>query len=203
MTREALHPREVLVTSGVRVTTPLRTAVDAARLARSREDAVVVLDMMLSVGLLKHDTLRAVATPGVLSLKAIDRFRDAVPLASERSASPQETRFRMVWILRAKLPSPCVNADVYGDDGRFLGRPDLLDAGSGLVGEFDGAMHRELARYTADHVRQERLEEYGLVVVRVTALDLADPEQLAHRLEVAHRRAAAIPQEQRRWRLRS
>jgi hypothetical protein len=88
--------------------------------------------------------------------------------------------------LDAGLPPMLVNTPVYDLAGNFLGIPDLLEPTTGLVTEYDGEHHRELDQHTADNLREERLEAHGLAVVRVTALDMKDPDALADRLRAAH-----------------
>lgn len=91
------------------------------------------------------------------------------------------------------LPQPLVNASVFDRrTGRRAGDPDLLDAKSGLAGEYDGDYHWELAQSTADNRRQERLEGLGLTIVRVTALDMRSPAQLVARLRTAYARARRV-----------
>ena len=57
--------------------------------------------------------------------------------------SVRETAFRMFWIFDCGLPDPVVNAVVRDTSGRLLGIGDLLDPATGLLGEYDGAQHRE------------------------------------------------------------
>ena len=49
---------------------------------------------------------------------------------------------------------------------------DLLDPSTGLLGEYDGAVHRDELRHALDNAREEDLEDAGLTVVRAGNLDL-------------------------------
>lgn len=81
---------------------------------------------------------------------------EALPLCSERSRSPAETRLRMVYELDARLPTPQVNRTVYDLSGRLLCVADLFDEEAGMVVEYDGAEHRKVRRHARD-VRREDL----------------------------------------------
>ena len=98
---------------------------------------------------------------------------------------------------------PLVNPSVVDRQGSFVARTDLLDPQSGMVGEYDGAHHRELARHTADNVREEDLERLNLTVARATALDLwAHRDRLVARLRETHRRSSQRDRTRDAWGLR-
>lgn len=197
--RAPLSPGDVTVTKLVRVTAPVRTCFDLIRRG-SLEDAVVAVDAMLRRGVVSMDELRRYVAdrPG---WKGVPQARAALDLADAGSASGPESRLRVLWVVEAGLPRPEVNCEVYDPVYRFIGIPDLLDTEVGLVGEYDGAQHRELRHHTADNVREERLEALGLVVVRATSIDLkADRSKLVSRLRSAYQRASGWSRP-RRWRL--
>ena len=195
--RPAAGQAESVIVSGIAVTLPLRTALDGVRWERDATERVVFLDMMLAGGVLSLGQLTAALAE--LDPRAAFAVRRASKDSDGASRSPQETRFRMVWVYGAALSRPLVNARVYGPTGRLLAVPDLLDVSSGVVGEFDGAQHRALDAHTADNIREERLEAHGLIVVRATSLDLHDPEQLVRRIRDAVRRGNARDRRADRW----
>lgn len=84
------------------------------------------------------------------------------------------------------------NPEVCDDRGRLPGLPDLLDAATKLVAEYDGAQHRQLEEHTNDNVREERFERVGLTVVRATSRDLPGTLVVA-RLLAGHADAARTP----------
>jgi hypothetical protein len=43
-----------------------------------------------------------------------------------------------------------VNRPVFDQHGHHVATPDLLDVEAGVVGEYDGAMHRGRARHARD-----------------------------------------------------
>lgn len=200
LVRSRVAPEEWVVAGGLPVTSVLRTAFDLARLGRA-EDAVVGLDRLRVLGLLDAGELDALIRRrrGWLGVAAARR---ALALSADGVESPQESRMRLVW-LAAGLPVPRCNAVVLDGAGRFIGRVDVLDEGSGLVAEYDGAVHAAADRRSADAARQERLQAAGLEVVRATSADLATAEArarwqsravAAHTRALAHRRRAT-------WRL--
>ncbi len=187
--RSDIAAGDVMTVDGVPVTSPLRTAFDLARLWTTTP-AVVALDRLRSLGLVSAEPLGALvaARPGWVGTA---RARRALQLSDDRVESPRESMMRLLW-MRARLPRPRCNAVVRDLRGRFVGRVDLLDDGVGLVGEYDGAHHAGAEQRWSDAVRQESLEELGLVVIRTLDRDLVTVEgrhAWQERLRRAHRRA--------------
>lgn len=163
---------------------------DAARLAGSFIEAVVVVDMMcaaevVSIRQLRESGLRF--APGVLDE------------GSEHSLSPNEVRCR----LRCRFALPgvrwLVNVPVHDLSGRLIGIADLIDLESGLVVEFDGADHREAARHTRDVVKEDALRRVGLEVVRVTGREVDDAAVVGDRVRAGRERAKFEAAAERRW----
>ena len=169
--RSVLAPEDVVDGGGVPVTSPVRTAFDLGRWSRDLRDAVVALDQAarcldISVAEVREYVEERAGWRGTPLL------RRALPLVNPRARSRPESRLRLVWLLDAHLPPPQVNPEVEDGRGRLLGLPDLLDPGTGLAGEYDGAQHRELEQHTKDNIREEAFERIGLTVVRATSKDL-------------------------------
>ncbi|TNM48270.1 hypothetical protein FHP29_01820 [Nocardioides albidus] len=188
---------DIVCVRGVRCTTPERALLDhVARLADLRE-TVVALDMAMAARL---TSIRRIAAdldrrPGA---RGSSLARDALALADEHSASPQETRFRLIWQMDARWPRPLVNRDVLDPDGRFIGRPDLIDPERGIVGEFAGAIHRHRSRHRNDVRREDLFRRAGLEYVEVVGADVREPRVVVERMEAAAARAGSHPQ---RWQL--
>ena len=125
--------------------------------------------------------------------------RKALALADPHSASPPETRLRLLWQLTMKLPRPLVNVGVFDLDGNLAGYPDLLDLESGLVIEYDGVDHRPDDRRSKDVDREAEFRDLGLEVVHVVGRDMRRPKLLFERLTRARRRARFEPAHLRRW----
>ena len=122
--------------------------------------------------------------------RGIPAARLAIPLLDGAARSGPGSRFRYVWVVQAGLPPPLVNRGV-DHQGFLAGVADLLDVEAAMVGEYDGAQHRELAHHTADNAREEGLEALNLTVVRATAMDLwPGRRRLVQRLRDGHRRGS-------------
>ena len=103
---DRLDPSEVVLVQGVPCTRPERATFDEMR-SSGLWGAVGAMDMAAAAGL-----------TSVAQLQGYVRFRDnrrwtavvaeALSYADDHSASPQETRMRLVWVLVAGLPRPTV-----------------------------------------------------------------------------------------------
>lgn len=190
--RSALAEADVLERHGVRVTSVERAVLDELR--RLRDDLremVVVIDMTLAARLTTLQRLR----------RHLHRARgvpepawQAIGLADSHVLSPQETRLRLIWMLDAGLPRPECNPRIYSrPTGRFVGMPDLLDPESGLVAEYNGAVHRTAAQQRLDAERQERFADSGLETCVFVGADLFGVRRVVARLRAAHARAGERP----------
>lgn len=133
----------------------------------------------------------------------VPQFRLVTHLVSGRAASVPESHLRYIWVVESGLPLPLVNRMLVDSTGLQLGAPDLLDLESGLVGEYDGAHHRELDRHTHDNSREEDFEAHNLVVVRATALDVwPGRPALVRRIRAGRERGAARDRTRDDWGVR-
>jgi Protein of unknown function (DUF559) len=165
--RASLPDGDVITFRGFTVTSPLRTVRDLGSRADLVE-SVVAVEMALRAGLVDLPSLRrdAESRPGA---KGIRRMRRALVSADPRSESPMETRLRMD-IITAGLPTPCVQAELNDDAGRFIARVDLYYPDVRQALEFDGQNHRD--RLVGDARRQNELVNARYQVLRFTAADL-------------------------------
>jgi hypothetical protein len=195
--RSTLEPADVVQIDGVACTSLNRTAFDLARQADSLHHAVADLDVMLrSTKLRQPDLHEYIQRQG--RRWGVVQAREALTLLDPFALSRPESRLRVLWVIDAELPRPLVNAAVFDRvSGRRIGAPDLLDPESGLAAEYDGDYHWELGQSTADNRRQQRLESLGLTIVRVTALDMHDPDRLVQRLQEGYARARRV--RRRNW----
>lgn len=109
----------------------------------------------------------------------------------EGAESPQETRLRRIWTGPAGLVAPQCNRNVYDANGRFIGRPDLLDVEAGVVGEYDGDHHRSTAARRRDLEREDSFRACGLEYFSVVAGEMHDESAVASRILAACARADA------------
>ncbi len=198
--RGTVHPDEMVDFEQFSLTTMARAAFDEMRMAKNVREAAVVLDMATSTTTARpHTTIDRVERV-VLShhkVRGLVQARNALVLGSARSASPWETRTRLIAELDAGVPRMAVNVPLFDMSGNLLGIADLLDEEAGLVIESDGAHHRENEAHTEDNVREERFERSGLVVSRVTSLDHKDRWRTVGRIAAARRDALAVTK--REW----
>jgi hypothetical protein len=182
--RAALASDEIVMRRGLPATSALRTAVDLGGRDPLTE-GVVAVDLALHAGLVTIADLHmhVAEHPGA---KGVARLRRVMELAEPKSESAMETRLRLLLVL-AGLPSPEAQVSIHDDQGRFLGRPDLLYRIQGLAIEYDGGNHRE--RLVDDNRRQNSLIGAGLRLLRFTAADVyGNPDLVA--MQVRHALAA-------------
>ncbi|MBB6628238.1 hypothetical protein H5V45_12995 [Nocardioides sp. KIGAM211] len=202
VSREPLAGDDVVLRHGVRCVSVERALFDEMRRGRDQRDAVVALDMACAAGLTSIARMRAyVARRG--GWRGVAQVRWALDHGDEHSRSPQETRLRLIWVLDAGWPPPLCNRTLLSLTGVELGTPDLLDVDRAVVGEYDGADHRDGVRHRRDVGREDGFRRAGLEYVEVVGADLHDAALVVARMEEAARRAAragsaGLP---RRWRL--
>lgn len=192
LVRHVVPDDEIVLRHGIRCTTVERALLDEIRNRGEVREAAVAIDMTAAAQL---TTLRRMASylrtrPGA---RGIGVAAAALELADEHSASPQESRFRLVWVLDAGWAEPLTNRDVFDLTGRFIGRPDLLDPVRGIVGEYAGADHRSRERHRKDVGREDLFRRAGLEYVEVVGADLWDRGLVVGRMRAAERRAGQNP----------
>ena len=165
--RAALSAEDIVLRHGFPTTTALRTLVDLGGRDPLTE-GVVAADLALHAGLVSIAEVNAYVAEHPRA-KGIARLRSVVILAEPKAESAMETRLRMLLVL-AGLPKPEVQVSIRDDDGRFLGRPDLLYRLQRLAIEYDGGNHRD--RLVEDNRRQNGLMAAGFRVLRFTAADV-------------------------------
>jgi hypothetical protein len=186
-----VHPDEIVDLGHYQVATMARAAFDEMCRSRSLRDAVVALDMSISTtSEVPHTSMTAVhrVIRSHFKVRGLVQARRAISLGNPRSASPGETRTRLIARLDAGLEHLLVNQPVFDLHGNLLGVADLLDEEAGLVIESDGADFHAGPR-TKDNHRQERFERAHLTVCRVTGDDHRDRYGTAARILAARRDA--------------
>jgi hypothetical protein len=199
--RDGLSPDEIIVLHGIPATRAERAAFDEARAATDLRQAVVSLDTALAANATSRAAMKAYLATKV-GRRGVSRVLAALDLADDRSLSPKESVLRLIWCLDAGLPRPKMNWPVADEEGRFIGRPDLLCEELAVIGEFDGALHRSRARHRDDLRRDDQFRAVGLEPFRVVGADLADLPLVLGRIRRAVERAASsnVP---RTWRLQA
>ena len=167
----------------------LRAARDLAQL-----DLIVLVVSALRSGAVSRDQLERVCAtrrPGVRPL------RHALKLANPKNESAGEVLLTTFHELVGVPVEPQV--ELY-EDGRFLGRADLLIKGTNFLQEYDGPVHRSGRQHVADLRRDRGLASTAYVRRGYTADDL-----LNHPLAVLQEIDRAIgrrhrPERVERWR---
>jgi len=184
LVRHAHDLGETVAMDGMTVTSPARTAADAARTV-GRETAFELLctalfassarDPRTSIAAVQHELDALGSARGVRAARAL------LPLATTGCESPAEAR-SLLHMFDLGYARPQQQADFRDREGRML--VDFFWPEAGLVGECDGLVKylsvdrgdgRGAARAVIDEkLREDRLRALGLRVVRWTPATLQD-----------------------------
>jgi hypothetical protein len=200
-----LDPQEIDTAAGLPVTCLARTVADLARTV-SFEAGVAVADAALhgdqdavprrqpvQPAELAAALARAARWPGAPAARRVIAFADG------RSGSVGESRSRVA-LHRNGLPTPLLQWEVTDRAGRFIGYVDFGWPAQRTVGEFDGRIKygRSLNEgkdpgevVFAEKLREDRLRDQDLAVVRWTWADLAYFAPVADRIRSRLARSAA------------
>jgi very-short-patch-repair endonuclease len=159
-----LSSRDWVIVDGVRVTTPLRTALDlGCRL--NRRDALAAIDaLMRAHGLVRADLARCL--PRFAGRRGVVQLRELVGLADPRAESSGESWTRLE-ILDRGLPSPEVQWwVVVGGKPKY--RLDLAYPHAKIAIEYNGEeFHSSDVDIAAFAERRDWLERHGWTVIVV------------------------------------
>jgi hypothetical protein len=180
-----LHPTDVVLRDGIRLTSQERTLCDLATILEE-EDLLAAVDYLLwwrrgdEHRSTRADIERAInrhpTSRGMAKLRGVARS------ASDRSDSPPESIVRLR-ILRAGLPAPRVNIELYDSRGRFLAMPDLCYPEYKLALDYEGDHHRtDLVQWEKDIHRVPRLQDEGWSHTRLSRGDLRNSTDFLTRL---------------------
>lgn len=198
ISQDFLHPDEVEVVDGVAVTVARRSVLFEMRFASTLGEAIIALDMACYDDLVSVSEVAAhVGAAGPIT--GIQQARDALVEAEENSWSPQESAMRGLWTRRAGLPRPLCNRPIFDLDGRHLGTADLVDPETGLLGEYNGAVHLVGRQVAKDLRREAAFRDAGMETITMVAEDWRDPNDFCRRVHAARARAAGRPE--RGWTL--
>ncbi|MGL5910352.1 MAG: hypothetical protein ACRCZP_10155, partial [Phycicoccus sp.] len=188
ISHRGLENRSVSVLDGLRVTSLPDTWVDlgeiTTRRSLGRDDLVVAGDAALGrhvptaspaagddhLAPLGPDTLAAVLAARIRPRGGIV-LAEALGLLRAGVRSPMETRARLVFH-DAGFPEPEVNAPVTTPDGGWLAEGDLVWRTQRVVGEYQGEVHADRSRRSADADRAGVLRDWGWTVLEIFAEDV-------------------------------
>jgi len=158
----ALTEDDVTIVLDVRVTTPLRTALDLGR-SLWRFDALAALDGFLRIGVPHEHILLSVER--FRGQRGVVQLRWLAPLAEGRAESPGESALRLHWY-DAGLPRPELQWWVCDHNGVALYRLDIALPDIRFAAEYDGQrFHSGDAQREHDGARRSWLDEQGRWVV--------------------------------------
>jgi hypothetical protein len=187
--RADLAPEEIRSIRGVRVTSPIRTALDIAR-STPLATSVAVGDGFLRRLLATQAELAA----RVQSLPRGPGRRSAarlVELADPQAGSVFESITRVL-LIEAGLPSPVSQYTIRSNAGRWIGRVDFAWPEAKLVLECDGFEHHSSRdAFIRDRRRWNELVRAGWRVVVVSWADVVDSPSYVVDLIAEHLATAA------------
>ena len=171
------------------------TIADISRL-HSMEDALCVADAALFGHRCTSHELELTLQQSA-GLNGVHRMRIVTALASPGSESPGESRMKyQLWT--NNFPAPILQAVICDQHGTFIGKVDLFYPDYGVVLEYDGRDkytprygHQPEETIVSERLREKLLTNSGLLVLRVTAENLATGVWLGELAETIGHRAAA------------
>ena len=171
---DALHAGEVVDLGGIPATSAARTAFDIGRHTVGQTAAVMRIDALMNRTSLDVEAIRAVAVAH-RGVRGLSRLRTTLSLVDGGAESPQETIARLA-LIRAGLPRPTTQVEIFDEFGGFVARVDMAYAGVHVAVEYDGAQHWSDALVRqADIDKMYELNRLGWIVIRVSN------DQLRHR----------------------
>jgi hypothetical protein len=166
------------------VTTPARTAFDLGR-HLDRLDALVRLDALMRATPFSPEDVHLLAKR-YRRARGLRQLREVLPLVDGGSASPRETRLRLLFI-DAGLPIPTTQIPICGDHGKLIRMVDMGWEDFMVAAEYDGDQHRtSRAQYVKDLRVLPILERMGWHIIRVIKEDSDD--EIVDRVQKALRR---------------
>ena len=170
---ERIQADEVAVVTGMRVTTPARTALDLARRYRLGA-AVAAVDALVQATELKTADVELLVDrySGRRGMKAA---RAALDLVDGGAQSPKETWLRLL-LIQAGFPRPQTQIPVRNEWGWAEAYLDMGWEDIKVAVEYEGQHHQSIRyQYAKDIRRLEKAEHrYGWLVIRVIAEDRPD-----------------------------
>jgi very-short-patch-repair endonuclease len=184
--RDCIEEDEIKLVAGMRVTSPVRTALDFGCWYPTMT-AVAGIDALARATEIKAADVEMLARR-YAGRRGIVRARQAVNLFDPGAQSPKESWLRIV-LIQAGLQRPQTQIPVRNEFGRAIAYLDMGWEDVKVAAEYDGEQHRNDRRqYTWDVRRLEMLERLGWIVIRVVAGDR--PAEVVGRVRAALARRA-------------
>jgi very-short-patch-repair endonuclease len=183
---DRIEEDEIKLVAGVRVTSPVRTALDFGCWYPTTT-AVAGIDALARATEIKAADVELLSRR-YAGRRGIARARQAVNLFDPGAQSPKESWLRVV-LIQAGLQKPQTQIPVRDEVGNVFAYLDMGWEDFKVAVEYDGDQHRSDRRqYTWDVRRFERLQRCGWFVVRVVSGDR--PADIIGRVRAALARRA-------------
>jgi very-short-patch-repair endonuclease len=163
---------EIVVRSGLRMTTPARSAYDLARW-RPLTEAVVAVDALAHRFPFEPDEIRVLRNR-YLGARGSRRLEDVLALVDRHAAAPMESRMRVALVLGGLRPAVQFPVAVEGCSFRL----DLAFPAVRLGVEFDGGHHRTADQARRDLHREAALARAGWEIIRFDAWTVMNQPQV-------------------------
>ncbi|MFV8166321.1 hypothetical protein ACNQVK_30175 [Mycobacterium sp. 134] len=165
---DAIDDDEICLVGDIRLTNPLRTAVDLA--CRLSEDAAVAaIDALARATRLKVADIELAAQRHG-GRKGIKQARASIALVDPGAESPKETWLRLL-VVRAGYPPPQTQHPIYNEYGALIGHVDTAWPELKIAMEYEGQHHTDPDVLRHDIARIDEMIEMGWIVIRVTCRD--------------------------------
>lgn len=162
-----LLPEDIIFVSGLRITSPLRTAMDLG-CKLSRRAALAALDAFMRKWGITHAQMYALL-PRYFRRRGVVQLRQLIPLADPRAESSGESWTRLE-IIDAGLPCPTSQYWIV-IDGVPVFRLDLAYPELKICVEYDGKEFHGEDQKEYDRLRRKWLRDHGWIVIVVTKDD--------------------------------
>jgi hypothetical protein len=147
-------PRDLMMIAGLRVTTPVRTALDLGRLFY-RDSAIGGMDALMRHEGFSLDQLLT-EVDRFKGMRGVVQLRQLAPMVDGRSESPGESTLRLHWMDLTSLPPPEPQVPILFDGGEIY-RLDLAVPELRYACEYDGERFHGEDRRDHDAARREEL----------------------------------------------
>lgn len=172
---------QVVERDGLQVADPVTTWADLAELL-TVDELIAVGDALVHIPRVRgmqrgraSDALASIADLTAATLprrRGVAKLREALPDIRVGSASPKETELRLA-LLRAGMPHPALDFDVFAPDGRALGYTELAYPEFRVLIEYEGDHHRrDAGQWERDIEKHAACVAAGWEVVRVNAAQM-------------------------------
>lgn len=159
---------EIEVVNGMRVTTPVRTALDIA-CHYPVDKAVAAIDALARATHLKMADVELLAER-YAGRRGIRNARTAIDLVDPGAESPRETWLRLL-LISAGFPRPQTQIPVYDEYGVLIAVIGMGWEDIKVGADHEGDHHRSRVQFNKDIRRAEGVANQGWIDVRVTVED--------------------------------